>query len=118
MKYTKATIRRLFNDPNNVRRCKAIKRGILRLYSFQTADERRAHTTRHDNNLGFSVSTVTRGTELALKLRDGKFLTRVELEDAREICERHAGQLAWYANNAERLGHYANSPYGVTDTLV
>lgn len=83
------------------------------MLSFQTADERSGGFTKHDNNLGFSVTTAKRGTELALKVRDGKFLTQAELEDARQICEKHAGQLAWYANNSERLAYYAN-----TDSLV
>jgi hypothetical protein len=93
MRHTRGTIRRLL-DTNP----RAVERGIIRLFSFQTADERGDTRTRWLNGQGFSVATVKRGTQLARKILAGRGLTREEYWDAAGICRLHAGQLAEFAN--------------------
>lgn len=94
--YTKASIRRLLNGPNQTR---AVKRGIVRLFSFQTGDEQHTTKTRYMNRRGFSVATVKRGSEIARKVLRGGYISYDEFTDAYNICRHHAGQLAEYANS-------------------
>ena len=83
---------------------RAVRRGILRLFSFQTRDEMQATRTRWLNGQGFSVATVKRGTMLARKVIAGWTMTTAELDDARAICKLHAQQLAEFANWREEHG--------------
>ena len=97
--WTRGSIRRLL-DSNP----RAVRRGILRLFSFQTRDEMTSQRTRWLNGQGFSVATVKRGTMLARKVIIGLPLSTAELDDARAICKLHAGQLAEFANWREEHG--------------
>lgn len=95
--YTKTKIRAMLSE-RSARGVRVVKRAILRLHSFQTGDERAGQKTRWLNRLGFSVSTVKRGSALAEKIANGRYLSGDELDQAREIAKLHAGQLADFAN--------------------
>jgi len=91
--WTKDSIRRLLD-----RNPRAVRRGIVRLFSFQEIDEQRDTRTRWLNRQGFSVATVKAGTVLARKVLMRQTWTREDHWRAYSICRLHAGQLASYAN--------------------
>lgn len=93
--WTKDSIRRLLD-----RNPRAVRRGIVRLFSFQEIDEQRDTRTRWLNRQGFSVATVKAGTALARKVLLRQTWTREDHWKAHAICRLHAGQLASYANDA------------------
>lgn len=116
--WTTADIVALLTDSNNARRCEAVKRGIRRLYDFQTSDEQAVGETRHRNGRGFSAFHGASGSRLACKLARGQYLKgacytadwlangnaarhwayKSDMARAQRICIRHARQLADFAN--------------------
>jgi len=81
MAITDETIARALKTSN-----KAVVKGILHLFGWQTEDERESHDTRWKNDRGFRVNHAKRGSELAEKVCKGESLSMLELADAREIC--------------------------------
>jgi hypothetical protein len=89
----------------------AMVRGVLRLYEWQTADEKSSRDTKYANGAGFSACHVLTGTRLAemfikndilARLTGGAkatdILTAKQIADGIRVASRHAGQLARYAN--------------------
>ena len=78
-------------------------RGLIALYQRQTADEQNSASTMHSNRQGFSAYTARQGTAIAKKAIANRYIGWTEMEIARNICRKHAGQLVTIANeNLER----------------
>lgn len=65
---------------------KAVVKGILHMFYWQTEDERETVCTRWKNDKGFRVNHAKRGSELAERLCKGESLSALEMSEAREIC--------------------------------
>lgn len=76
----------------------AVERAMLAVWERQTADEKCHDTTRHHNAIGFSASTVSRGSYYAKWVKSGRHLTGSHLDNARKIALKHVGQLVKIAN--------------------
>ena len=99
MTYSKKSIRAIIRNPNDGKiNWKAVRRGMIRLFSFQTQHERRDETTRYLNNIGFSAADAKVGSMIASKLIKKESLEKDEWFRAYKICMKYSGQLANYAN--------------------
>lgn len=92
--YTKEEIKKLLETSN-----KAIERGFLAIFKFQTSDEQQAEYTKYHNNKGFSAFDAKRGSYYAKWIQSGKHLSGRHLEAGRKLILRYAGQLVDIANN-------------------
>jgi hypothetical protein len=79
-------------------RNEAVERAMVAIWDRQTADEKSADATKHDNGVGFSGSTVRRGSYYAKWVKSGRRLSGSHLERARHIALRHLRQLTNIAN--------------------
>jgi len=88
----------------------AVLRGILAIYERQTADEKSSETTKHHNGMGFNGRDAAFGTSLAKQIlawnadKNSKFnrpLSSKQMESARKMLKRYAGQLAKVANEKQ-----------------
>lgn len=85
---------------------KAVWRGLEVLLARQTADERQAGQTAHLNGRGFNGRDANFGTSLAEKVIDWRKgvsgyrspLSPRQLDAARKMLRKYAGQLAKVAN--------------------
>lgn len=85
---------------------KAVYRGLVVLFERQTADERDSEQTNHLNGMGFNGRDAKFGTSLAkqvIRWQDGLTnyqhpLTMAQLNAARKMIRKYAGQLAKVAN--------------------
>jgi|TARA_Y100000034_G_scaffold134754_1_gene204106 hypothetical protein len=77
---------------------RAVERGIVRLNTLQTRDERQAQSTLHHNNVGFASYAARSGTYYANWVNRGRRLTGKHLNKARKICLKHSRQLVAVAN--------------------
>ena len=75
---------------------KAVERGILRIYSFQTDEEKYVGMTKTVNGKGFSKFDVEILSSFALQLRQGRHLTEKQMYKARPKIQKYAGQLLEY----------------------
>lgn len=75
---------------------KAVERGILRIYSFQTDEEKYIGMTKTVNGKGFSKFDVEILSSFALQLRQGRHLTEKQMYKARPKICKYAGQLLEY----------------------
>ena len=80
---------------------KAVERGILRIFSFQTDEEQYVGATKVVNGKGFSKFDVEILTSFALQLRQGKHLTEKQMYKARPKIQKYAGQLLEYMRTKE-----------------
>jgi len=78
----------------------AVERAIIALYQRgQTADERSALATKHDNNIGFSASDARRGSFVARFLvESGRHLTAEKIPRNRALAIKYRKQLLAFAN--------------------
>ncbi len=65
---------------------KAVVKGILHLFGWQTEDERETKDTIYKNDRGFRVNHAAKGSALAEKICKGESLSMLEMAEAREIC--------------------------------
>lgn len=80
---------------------KAVERGILRIFSFQTDEEQYKGVTKTVNGKGFSKFDVEILTSFALQIRRGKHLTEKQMYKARPKICKYAGQLLEYMRTKE-----------------
>lgn len=80
---------------------KAVERGILRIYSFQTDEEKYTGATKTVNGKGFSKFDVEILSSFALQIRRGKHLTEKQMYKARPKICKYAGQLLEYMRTKE-----------------
>lgn len=80
---------------------KAVERGILRIYSFQTDEEKYVGMTKTVNGKGFSKFDVEILSSYALQIRRGKHLTEKQMYKARPKICKYAGQLLKYMQAKE-----------------
>jgi hypothetical protein len=102
-KWNKTNIRQLLEKND-----RAVNRGILRIYEYQTREEQTKAQTRESNGVGFNGIDASYGTFLAnyiLEKRknanDYNVLTGKFLDRARKMTMKYAGQLAFIANERE-----------------
>lgn len=93
MKHTKESIQELLKASD-----KAVYKGLLTIYSFQTHAEQDAEMTKEHNGVGFSGYDANFMTSLAKSLIRFKKLTPKQMKYARKKMMRYAGQLARVAN--------------------
>ena len=80
---------------------KAVERGILRIFSFQTDEEQYIGMTKTVNGKGFSKFDVEILSSFALQIRRGKHLTEKQMYKARPKICKYAGQLLEYMRTKE-----------------
>ena len=80
---------------------KAVERGILRIFSFQTDEEQYKGVTKTVNGKGFNKFDVEILTSFALQLRQGRHLTEKQMYKARPKIQKYAGQLLEYMRTKE-----------------
>ena len=93
MSWTTDRIVNLLNNNNT-----AVERAIIAIYNRQTADEKNARNTRHNNTVGFSAADASTGTYLAKWLLSGKHLDGKFLAKGRNIAIKYRRQLLEIAN--------------------
>lgn len=93
MKHTKDSIKQLLvtND-------KALVRGLLVIHGLQTRTEQEVGHTNTENGVGFSHAHAEFATSLVNFYRRKGFLSPKQLQAARKVMQRYAGQLAKVAN--------------------
>ena len=91
--HTKESITHLLETRND-----AVERAILRLYSFQTAQEQSIQTTRDQNGVGFSAADGHTGSYYAKWIKSGKHLSGKHLIKARSMVLKYTRQLLEFAN--------------------
>lgn len=92
---------------NNIRELlqtndKAVIRGLMVLYSFQTADEQNIGLTVEENGMGFNGADAEILTSFAQFYERTGRLSDKQLEIARSKILKYAGQIAGVANQNER----------------
>ena len=75
---------------------KAVERGILRIYTYQTDEEKYKGITKTVNGKGFSKFDVELLSSFAIQLRQGRHLTEKQMYKARPKIQKYAGQLLEY----------------------
>jgi hypothetical protein len=80
---------------------RAVERAIVAIYERQTADEKQASHTRHDNTVGFRQNHAPRLSFYARLIRGGKHLYPAQLQLARKWTKMYRRQLADIANSKE-----------------
>lgn len=78
---------------------KAVIRGLVVLYGFQSKEEKEAYTSIHDNGLGFNSVDAEFLSRLAKAALQYGSLTKTQMQWARNGIMKYAGQLAMIANN-------------------
>lgn len=79
----------------------AVERGILRIYSFQTDEEKYTGATKTVNGKGFSKFDVEILSSFAQQIKQGKHLTEKQMYKARPKICKYAGQLLEYMRTKE-----------------
>ena len=94
MTYDKQTIRNMLatND-------KAVCRGVLAIYAYQTAAEQSTEETNQDNGVGFNGADAPILSSFAKQLQKGWTLSEKQLVIARKKMLKYAGQLTNIANS-------------------
>ena len=72
---------------------KAVEQGILRIYTYQTDEEKYKGITKTVNGKGFSKFDVELLSSFAIQLRQGRHLTEKQMYKARPKILKYAGQL-------------------------
>lgn len=93
MPYTKEQIKTMLatND-------KAVARGVLAIYAYQTAVEQASESTQQDNGVGFNGADAKILSSFAKQLQRGWNLSAKQLYIARQRMMKYAGQLTKIAN--------------------
>lgn len=93
MKWTKDSIRSILERDD-----RAVLKGLLRIYSLQTATEQAIENTNQHNGVGFSGYDAPFLTSLAKGYIQYGRLTEKQMKHLRKKILRYAGQLARIAN--------------------
>lgn len=80
---------------------RAVERAIVAIYERQTADEKQAEHTRHDNTVGFRQNHAKRMSYYARLIKMGKHLYPSQLALSRGWMKMYRRQLADIANKKE-----------------
>jgi hypothetical protein len=80
---------------------RAVEKAIVAIYERQTADEKSAEHTRHDNQVGFRQNHAKRMSYYARLIKSGKHLYPRQLELSRTWMKMYRKQLADIANKKE-----------------
>jgi hypothetical protein len=91
--YTKEAIRTLLETND-----RAVARGVVAIYRYQTEAEQATQTTRDANGVGFNGVDAEILSSFALWINGGRPLTPKMLALARKKMMKYAGQLARIAN--------------------
>jgi hypothetical protein len=91
--HTKESIRALLQTND-----KAVCRGILAVYAYQTASEKIANHTEEDNGVGFNGVDGRILSDFAKGIKKYGRLTEKQMYHARKKIMKYAGQLAKIAN--------------------
>lgn len=78
---------------------KALLRGILAIYDYQTTDEKAIQETKDHNGVGFSGVDGNFMSSLAEQILGGRNLSEKQLAIARNKMLKYSGQLVRIANN-------------------
>lgn len=76
----------------------AVMKGLKVIYDRQTSDEQNAERTKYLNGRGFNGLDAEFGSSLAKQVISKNFLTQKQMDAARKMLKRYAGQLALVAN--------------------
>ncbi len=95
--HTRQSIAEMLNRSNE-----AVERAIIRIFSFQTDQEKNAESTLNDNKVGFSACHGATGSYYAKWILSGKRLSGIHLVKARKMALAYTRQLAEYANSKEK----------------
>ncbi len=90
--WTKDEIRELLAK-GDAKSDEAVRRGLLRIYERQTADEQQEGSTKYNNNVGYNAADSRIMTELAVCLIRYKKLFPNQIQTARRILLKYSGQL-------------------------
>jgi hypothetical protein len=74
-------------------------KGLLRIYSNQTADEQAVKLVTQNNGIGFTGADAPFLTSLAENFLKNKKLSPKQLEALRKKMPKYVGQLTRFANN-------------------
>lgn len=77
---------------------KAVEKGVLTIFYFQTKDEREKESATRSNGVGFNRIDSEIMSSFAKRLQEGKSLTVKQMEIARKKILKYAGQLVKVAN--------------------
>jgi len=72
---------------------RAVERAMVVLFERQTADEQASNTTSHKNGRGFNGLDANFGSSLARQVMAGRRLSPKQLQYARKMAHKYAGQL-------------------------
>jgi hypothetical protein len=92
-KWTKEEIRAML-----VKSDKALCRGLMTIYGYQTAEEQSAGQTVEDNGMGFNGLDADFLTQMALYFQRTGRLTPGQMEHTRKAMLKYSGQLTRHAN--------------------
>ncbi len=88
MKYSKEDIAAKLQSDE-----KWLARGIIAIFNRQTEDEQSSETTNRNNAKGFTGCDAKFGSSLAKKLLKGYTLSPKQIEAAKNMMPKYAGQL-------------------------
>lgn len=72
---------------------KAVIRGMLVIYEYQTEDEKDTEQTKHQNGMGFTGIDAFILTEFVKFYQNNGFLTKKQLDIVRKKMPKYAGQI-------------------------
>lgn len=79
-----------------LRNDKAVKRGLVLLYGFQTFEEQHSDTANTNNGQGFSKYDAEILSSMARQVQNGWQLSEAQLNVARKRIVKYAGQIYNY----------------------
>ncbi len=74
----------------------------IRLYAFQTQDEKRIDATVHDNGVGFQYMDAKFGGRMARLLNDGQVVFAHNMPRLRRMARKYRNQLAYLSFRKEQ----------------
>jgi hypothetical protein len=80
----------------------ALKNALLRIYSFQTEDEKRAHHTTHTNGKGFNGTDAEILTSFAKQLENKGWLSPKQIILARKKMVKYSRQIFEYIKESRK----------------
>ena len=97
--WTKEAIINLINTRED-----AVLKGIVIIYNRQTTDEQVTQDTKYLNGRGFNGFDAEFGSSLAVQVINKHYLSIKQMEFARRLLKKYAGQLAEVANEKVQEG--------------
>ena len=79
-----------------------LKRALLRIYSFQTNEEKRAEQTYETNGKGFNANDSKILTSFAIQLETQGWLSKKQIEYARKRMVKYSRQVYTYIVESHR----------------